>query len=60
MIEEIFEMIMKEARTRRPEALEISILMVLLEVTAKVFDAFKPLQVEDIKSTRLTFTRKQP
>lgn len=57
MIDDIFEMIMKEARTRRPQALELSILMVLFEVIAKVTDGIKPLLADNIKSTHSTFRR---
>jgi len=60
MTEEIFEMIMKEARSRKGQALEQAILEVLLEVIAKVFDAIQPLQVDNIKSTRVKFTRIDP
>jgi len=60
MIEEIFEMIMKEARTRKGESLELDMMMVLLEVTDKVCNAIKTLKVDRIKTTRLTFRRKEP
>ena len=58
MIQEIFEMIMKEARSRKGESLEVQMMMVLFEVTDKVCGAIKSLKVDRIKSTRLTFRRK--
>lgn len=60
MIDEIFEMIMKEARSRKGETLELQTLLVFLEVQEKVFAAVKTLTVDDIKKTRLTFRRKEP
>lgn len=60
MIEEIFEMIMKEARSRKGANLELDIMMVLLELTDKVCGAISSLKVDRIKSTRLTVRRKEP
>jgi len=57
MIDEIFEMIMKEARTRKGETPELQVLLVLLEVQEKVCGAIKTLKVDRIKSTRLKFRR---
>lgn len=57
MVDEIFEMIMKEARSRKGETLELQMLLVMLEVQEKVCDAIKTLKVDRIKSTRLTFRR---
>ena len=54
MIDEIIDLITKEARTRRPQALDLSILMVSLEVMTKVFAAFEPLPLSDNKSNRFT------
>jgi len=59
MIEEIFEMIMKEARSRKGQNLDVDIMMVMFEVIDKVCDTWKTLKVEDIKSTRLKFRRKE-
>ena len=58
MIDEIFEMLMKEARSRKGQNLEVDMMMVLFEVTDKVCSALKCLQVEDIKTTRLKFRRR--
>lgn len=60
MIDQIFDMIMTEARTRKDQTLQLSTLIVLLEVQEKVISAVHALQVEDIKSTRLKFRRKEP
>jgi len=60
MIDEIFEMIMKEARSRKSQSLEVQMMMVLFEVTEKVCGAIQTLKVDRIKSTRLTFRRKEP
>lgn len=57
MIDEIFEMIMKEARTRKGATLELQIMLVLFEVQEKVCGAIKTLKVDRIKSTRLKFRR---
>jgi len=59
MMDEIFELIMKEATSRKDQAFEVAILEVLFELITRIFDAFKPLQVQDIKSTRLKFRRKE-
>lgn len=60
MIEEIFEMIMKEARTRKGETLELQVLLVLLEVQDKVCGAIKTLKVDRIKTAAVKSRRKQP
>ncbi|MBA7495642.1 hypothetical protein ES702_06231 [subsurface metagenome] len=60
MIDEIFEMMMKEARSRRGDSLTMDIMMVLFELTDKTCDAIRTIKVEDIKSTRLKFRRKEP
>lgn len=59
MIDDIFEMIMKEARRRKGESLEIDAMIVLLQVTHKVFDTIEAIKVEDIKSARPIFRRKK-
>lgn len=60
MIEEIFEMITKEARSRKGESLELQMLLVLLEVQEKVCGAIKTLKVDRIKSTTPEVRRKEP
>jgi len=57
MIEEIFEMIMKEARSRKGLSLELNIMMVHFELLDKVCGAIKGLTVEDIRTVRLKFRR---
>lgn len=59
MIDDIVEMIYKEARGRRDQDLDLALMMVLMEVTDKVLDAIKTVKVEKIKSTRLKFRRKE-
>ena len=59
MIDEIFELIMKEARTREDPSLYVNVLTVYSELSEKVFQAMTQFRVEDIKRTRLTFRRKQ-
>ena len=59
MIDEIFEMIMKEARSRKGPSLETDIMMVLFELSDKVCDVIQTIKVDKIKRTRLTFRRKQ-
>lgn len=57
MIDQIFEMLMKEARSRKGLSLEVHMMMVLFELTDKVCNTWKTIRVEDIKSTRLKFRR---
>ena len=59
MIDEIFEMIMKEARSRKGQDLQTAMMMVMFEVQDKVSAAINSITVERIKSTRLTFRRTQ-
>ncbi|MBA7603966.1 hypothetical protein ES703_11084 [subsurface metagenome] len=60
MIEQIFEMICQEARSRKGQSLEIDMMMVLFEITEKVTNTILSLKVDRIKSTRLKFRRKDP
>jgi len=58
MIEEIFEMIMKEIRHGDGETAQHNAFTVLAELTIRVYNAIHPPKVDDIKKTRLTFRRK--
>lgn len=60
MIEEIFEMIMKEARRRKGETLELQMLLVLLEVQEKVLGAIKTLKVDRTVTGNLKIRRTDP
>jgi len=60
MIEEIFEMIMKEARTRKGETLELQTLLVFLEVQEKVFAAIKTLRTQNTKGARIKYVGDNP
>jgi hypothetical protein len=59
MIDDIIEMIFKEARGRKNQDLDLALMRVLFEVTDKVCNAIKTVKVEKIKSTRLKFRRKE-
>lgn len=59
MIEEIFEMIMKEARSRKGHTLELQMLLVLLEVQEKVCGVLKTLRVDRNKTAKLKLPRKE-
>jgi len=59
MIDEIVEMIFKEARGRKDESLDLALMMVLFEVTDRICDAIKEVKVEKIKSIRLKARRKE-
>lgn len=50
-------MIMKEARTRKGESLEVQALLVLLEVQEKVCSALHTLHIDEIKTIRLILKR---
>lgn len=54
MIDEIFQLIMKEARSRKGHTLELQTLLVFIEVQEKVFATIKTLRVQDPKDERLT------
>lgn len=60
MIDQIFEMIMKEARSRKGETLELQTLLVLLEVQEKVCGAIKILRTEKDKGARLKYVGDNP
>jgi len=57
MVDEIFDMIMKEARSRKGETLELQMLLVLLEVQEKVCGAIKTLKVDRLKIGNFKFRR---
>ena len=50
MLDDIIEMIFKEARGRKDQDLDLALMMVLFEVTDRICDAIKQVKVEKIKS----------
>ena len=59
MIAKIAQMIIKEAKERTDQDLDVAMMMVLFEVTDMVCDAIKTTKVEKIKNIRLKFKRKE-
>ena len=59
MIDEIFDMIMKEARTRKHPSLFVNVMTVFSELTEKLCQALGQMKVEDIKTIRIKLRRKE-
>ena len=57
MIDEIFEMIMKEARSRKGETPELQMLLVLLEIQEKVLGAITTLKMNRAETANLKYRR---
>jgi len=60
MIDEIFELIMKEARARKGPSTQAAMLIVLLEVTEKVFNTIDGLQADLTTTPKIKVRSQHP
>lgn len=57
MIDVIFDLIMKEARSRKGEDLNHQVMIVLFDVTDKVLGAIQPALAMKLENISFTFTK---